>query len=107
MIRGITEQKIVQGKTYSLRLKFKSEDVEKISKMWFTCQDLKISQEMELDAENNIYSFGLTWQQTQALETINTTFNITVQFIGAEEKRDLANGIPLTVAKNKNPVREE
>lgn len=104
MIIGICAQKIMQGKTYSLRLKFDDINLAKISKMWFSCSALNILQEMTLDSVNKIYAFELTWQQTQALTPCNTNFNITVKLSGSGDKRDLANGIPLTVLENNNPV---
>lgn len=103
MITGPKAQKIIQGKTYCLRLQFSDEDVAKIDKLWFTCSTLGIAQEMTL-TNNNIYVFTLTWQQTQALKPLTTTYNITVQLIGEDNPRDLANGLMLKVVKNENPV---
>lgn len=107
MIKGITEQRITQGKTFPFRLRFKAEDVVKINKIWFTCRALSINKEMSFDSQENIYFFELSWRETQVLQPMNTTFNVTIQFIGEREPRDLANGIPLTVVKNSNPVNME
>lgn len=107
MIKGLVEQKIIQGKTYHLGLKFASADIEKISKMWFSCAELNIIREMELDQETSIYSLELSWEETQNLKPMTTSFNITVRLVGETDKRDLANDIPLIVIKNKNPVPKE
>lgn len=104
MITGLYKQCIIQGKTYSLRLKFDDENLAKINKLWFSCKDLNICQEMTLD--DHIYSFVLSWEQTQALEPMETTFNITAELADGTS-RDLCNGIYLVVIENLNPVVEQ
>ena len=106
MIKGMKPQTIIQGKTYGLRIKFSAEDLLKFNKMWFSCASLDILKEMQFDGIDT-YLLELTWQETQALQPCTTTFNITIQLVGTERKRDLANGIILTIEKNKNPVPEE
>ena len=107
MIVGICTQYITQGQSYSLRLKFDNENLAKISKVWFSCSRLNILQEMTLDASNNVYFFGLDWEQTQALPVCSTTFNITAKLAGTGNNRDLCNGVGLEVLKNLNPVPAE
>lgn len=106
MIRGMKPQTIIQGKTYGLRIKFSQDDLAKFNKMWFSCASLNILREMKFNGTDT-YCLEFTWQETQALNPCTTTFNITIQLIGSAKKRDLANGVLLTVEKNKNPVPEE
>lgn len=106
MIKGMRPQTIIQGKSYALRLRFGSIDLQNINKIWFSCSQLGLLKEMKFDGIDT-YSFELSWEETQALNPCITTFNITVQFIGSEKKRDLANGVQLSINKNLNPVPKE
>lgn len=106
MIKGMKPQTIIQGKSYALRLRFGASDLENINKIWFSCSELGILKEMEFDGVD-MYSFELSWEETQAFKACQTTFNITIQLIGAEEKRDIANGVQLKVERNMNPVPRE
>lgn len=102
MIKGLTPQEIIQGKSYSLNLSFSAEDLEKITKIWFTSVKLGICKEM--DFFNGVYSLTLSFEETQNLAAGFATFNITVKLVGEVEKRDLVNAVPLTVIRNENPV---
>ena len=106
MIKGMKPQTIIQGKTYGLRIKFSQDDLVKFNKMWFSCASLGILREMQFNG-TDVYFLELPWEETQQLNPCTTTFNITIRLVGEEKKRDLANGVILTVEKNKNPVPEE
>lgn len=104
MILGLTEQRIVQGQTYCLGLEFDAEDIEKISKLWFSCSALHIVREMQLDSENNVFMLEISWEETKGFEPQKTSFNITAELIGSNKPREIANGVDLNIIKNINPV---
>lgn len=106
MIRGMKPQTIIQGKTYGLRIKFSAVDLAKFNKMWFSCSSLNLVKEMTFDGTDT-YFMEISWEDTLKMKPCTTSFNITVKLIGVAGKRDLANGVPLTVEQNRNPVPEE
>lgn len=86
MVEGNREIVVIQGDTYQKNVIVEGVDPINIEAIYISCKDLGINQELTLDENSGKYVFIMSADETMKLQSMITTFDITVYFIEGKVK---------------------
>lgn len=86
MVQGNKEIVVVQGDTYQKNILVENVDPVNIEAIYVSCRDLGINQQLAYDSQINRYIFVMSAEETAKLQSMVTTFDITVYFLEGKVK---------------------
>lgn len=98
-----TDIVMVKGDTCHRNITIKGADPEIISNVYFTCNKLGISQNLEYDQETQKYILHLDANDTINYKQITTDYDITIEFFDESIRTVVYRGKFVVVDKN-NPI---
>lgn len=86
MVEGSKGIVVVQGDSYQKNLIVEDIDPITIDAIYISSRDLKISKQLVYDGDTHKYVFTLSPQETENLQSMSTTFDITIYFADGNVK---------------------
>lgn len=99
MIKGKLDMIIIKGDTYEKRITLTNIDNNTIEGVYVSSEGLSISQKTTYDNVNSCYVFRLDTTDTNVLETMSTTYDITLKLTNDEVYTLLHKGLVKVLPK--------